>query len=58
MKLKDIFKHKDNNKKVKNKSNYKKKDKIKFKEKIKSLKNKLNKFMIFERDRYSMYSFK
>lgn len=58
MKLKDIFKNKDNNKNVKNKSNYKKKDKIKFKEKIKSLKNKLNKFMIFERDRDSMYSFK
>lgn len=55
MKLKDIFKNKDNNKNVKNKSNYKKKDKIKFKEKIKSLKNK---FMIFERDRDSMYSFK
>ena len=58
MKLKDIFKNKDNNKNVKNKSNYKKKDKIKFKEKIKSLKYKLNKFMIFERDRDSMYSFK
>lgn len=58
MKLKDIFKNKDNNKNVKNKSDYKKKDKIKFKEKIKSLKNKLNKFMIFERDRDSMYSFK
>lgn len=58
MKLKDIFKNKDNNKNVKNKSNYKKKDKIKFKEKIKILKNKLNKFMIFERDRDSMYSFK
>lgn len=58
MKLKDIFKNKNNNKNVKNKSNYKKKDKIKFKEKIKSLKNKLNKFMIFERDRDSMYSFK
>ena len=58
MKLKDIFKNKDNNKNDKNKSNYKKKDKIKFKEKIKSLKNKLNKFMIFERDRDSMYSFK
>lgn len=58
MKLKDIFKNKDNNKNVKNKSNYKKKDKIKFKEKIKSLKNKLNKFMIFERDKDSMYSFK
>ena len=58
MKLKDIFKNKDNNKNVKNKSNYKKKDKIKFKEKIKSLKNKLSKFMIFERDRDSMYSFK
>lgn len=58
MKLKDIFKNKDNNKNVKNKSNYKKKNKIKFKEKIKSLKNKLNKFMIFERDRDSMYSFK
>ena len=58
MKLKDIFKNKDNNKNVKNKSNYKKKDKIKLKEKIKSLKNKLNKFMIFERDRDSMYSFK
>mgnify|MGYP005887685135 FL=1 len=55
MKLKDIFKNKDNNKNVKNKSDYKKKDKIKFKEKIKSLKNK---FMIFERDRDSMYSFK
>lgn len=58
MKLKDIFKNKDNNKNVKNKSNYKKKDKIKFKEKIKSLKNKLNKYIIFERDRDSMYSFK
>ena len=58
MKLNDIFKNKDNNKNVKNKSDYKKKDKIKFKEKIKSLKNKLNKFMIFERDRDSMYSFK
>ena len=58
MKLKDIFKNENNNKNVKNKSNYKKKDKIKFKEKIKSLKNKLNKFMIFERDRDSMYSFK
>lgn len=58
MKLKDIFKNKDNNKNVKNKSDYKKKDKIKFKEKIKSLKNKLNKYIIFERDRDSMYSFK
>lgn len=62
MKLKDIFKNKnknkDKNKKVKNKSNDKKKDKIKFKEKIKSLKKKLSKFMIFERDRTSMYSFK
>ena len=58
MKLKDIFKNKDNNKNVKNKSNDKKKDKIKFKEKIKSLKKKLSKFMIFERDRTSMYSFK
>ncbi len=62
MKLKDIFKNKnknkDKNKKVKNKSNNKKKDKIKFKEKIKSLKKKLSKFMIFERDRDSMYSFK
>lgn len=60
MKLKDIFKNKskDKDKKLKNKSNDKKKDKIKFKEKIKSLKNKLSKFMIFERDRDSMYSFK
>ena len=60
MKLKDIFKNKskDKNKKIKNKSNDKKKDKIKFKEKIKSLKKKLSKFMIFERDRTSMYSFK
>ena len=60
MKLKDIFKNKSKNKdkKLKNKSNDKKKDKIKFKEKIKNLKNKLNKFMIFERDRDSMYSFK
>lgn len=60
MKLKDIFKNKSKNKdkKLKNKSNDKKKDKIKFKEKIKNLKNKLSKFMIFERDRDSMYSFK
>lgn len=60
MKLKDIFKNKskDKDKKLKNKSNDKKKDKIKFKEKIKSLKKKLSKFMIFERDRDSMYSFK
>lgn len=60
MKLKDIFKNKskDKDKKVKNKSKDKKKDKIKFKEKIKSLKKKLSKFMIFERDRDSMYSFK
>lgn len=60
MKLKDIFKNKskDKDKKLKNKSNDKKKDKIKFKEKIKSLKKKLSKFMIFERDRTSMYSFK
>ena len=60
MKLKDIFKNKSKNKdkKLKNKSNDKKKDKIKFKEKIKNLKNKLSKFMIFERDRTSMYSFK
>lgn len=60
MKLKDIFKNKNKNKdkKVKNKNNDKKKDKIKFKEKIKSLKKKLSKFMIFERDRDSMYSFK
>ena len=60
MKLKDIFKNKskDKDKKLKNKSNDKKKDKIKFKEKIKSLKKKLSKFIIFERDRTSMYSFK
>ena len=60
MKLKDIFKNKskDKDKKLKNKSNDKKKDKIKFKEKIRNLKNKLSKFMIFERDRDSMYSFK
>lgn len=60
MKLKGIFKNKskDKDKKLKNKSNDKKKDKIKFKEKIKSLKKKLSKFMIFERDRDSMYSFK
>lgn len=60
MKLKDIFKNKskDKDKKLKNKSNDKKKDKIKFKEKIKSLKKKLSKLMIFERDRDSMYSFK
>ena len=60
MKLKDIFKNKskDKDKKLKNRSNDKKKDKIKFKEKIKSLKKKLSKFMIFERDRTSMYSFK
>lgn len=60
MKLKDIFKNKNKNKdkKLKNKSNDKKKDKIKFKEKIKSLKKKLSKLMIFERDRDSMYSFK
>ena len=31
---------------------------LKYFKKIKSLKNKLNKFMIFERDRDSMYSFK
>lgn len=62
MKLKDIFKNKnknkDKNKKVKNKIDNKKKDKIKFKEKIKNVKKKLSKFMIFERDRDSMYSFK
>lgn len=58
MKLKSIFKNYDKNKNVKNKNNYKKKEKIKLKDKIKNIKKKLNKFIIFERDRDSVYSFK
>lgn len=63
MKLKNIFKNKNSDINIKNKkNNSKKSSKVSFKDKFnlfwKNFKKKLNKFVIFERDRNSLYSFK